>query len=132
MVRHVDKIKIYVNSVEPTALDFADVLSLGHACDHPGERISSGMQHAPKGLHNGYISDRERDAIDAVDRFSKESGLEYEIIDLAKAGHMTRLMFVMKGWKVPVIRIGRKTISDLPTKEQLEALLRNEACQLVQ
>jgi len=132
MVRHVDKIKIYVNSVEPTALDFADVLSLGHSCDHPGERISSGMQHLPKGLHNGFISDKEREVIDLVDRFSMESGLEYEIIDLAKAGQMTRLMFVIKGWKTPVIRIGRKTIRDLPTKEQLEALLRNEACQLVQ
>lgn len=128
MVRCVGKIKIYVNTVEPTALDFANVWSLGHPCDHPGERISSGIQHVPKGSYNGFISDKEREAVDLVDEFSKERGLEYEIIDLAKAGQMTRLMFVMKGWKVPVIRIGKKAIRGLPTKEQLESMLRNEAC----
>jgi len=127
LVRRMGRIKIYINSVEPTALDFVDVLSLGHTCDHPGERISSGMQHAPKGLSD-FVSDEERKTIDLVDRFSKENGLEYEIIDLAKAGQLTRLMFVVKGWKVPVVRIGRKTIRGLPSKEQLESLVRNEAC----
>lgn len=127
MVRHVGKIKIYVNSVEPTALDFADVLSLAHACDHPGERISSGMQHMPKGS-SAFISEEEQKTIDLVDRFSKESGLSYEIIDLAKAGQTTRLKFVLKGWKVPVVSIGKETIIGLPTKEQLESIVRNEAC----
>jgi len=127
LVRRMGRIKIYINSVEPTALDFVDVLSLGHTCDHPGERISSGMQHAPKGSSD-FVSDEERKTIDLVDRFSKENGLEYEIIDLAKAGQLTRLMFVVKGWKVPVVRIGRKTIRGLPSKEQLESLVRNEAC----
>lgn len=114
--------------MEPTALDFANVWSLGHPCDHPGERISSGLQHMPKGSSDGFISDKEREAVDLVDQFSKERGLEYEIIDLAKAGQMTRLMFVLKGWKVPIVRIGKETIIGLPTKEQLESVVRSQVC----
>lgn len=126
MVRHVGKIKIYISSVEPSVLDSANALSLGHACDSPGERISSGMRHMPKDSSE-YISDDERKAIDLVDQFSKKSGLNYEIIDLAKAGQMTRLTFILKRWKVPVIRFGRETIRGLPTEEQLESMLHDQA-----
>ena len=82
----------------------------------------------PKGSSDGFISDKEREAVDLVDQFSKEKGLEYEIIDLAKAGQMTRLMFVLKGWKVPIVRIGKETIIGLPTKEQLESVVRSQVC----
>ncbi len=78
---------------------------------------------------NACVSDEDRKAIDFVDQFSKETGLDYEIIDLTKAGLMTKLKFVMKGWKVPVIRVGNDAIMGLPTKEQLEsAIRRQQAC----
>ena len=111
--------------MEVSALDFANVLTLGHACDSPGERISSGVQHMPRDI-SGFISDEERKAIDLVEQFSKENGLDYEIIDLAKAGRKTQLNFIMKGWKVPVISIGNETITRLPTKEELASLLRRQ------
>jgi hypothetical protein len=116
------RIKVYINSVELSTLDCVDVLSLGHACDQPGERISSGIKHMPKDS-SGFISDEERKAIDLVGQFSEENGLDYEIIDLKKAGLMTRLKFMLKGWKAPVISIENKTIIGLPTKEQLESIL---------
>jgi len=122
MVCYVARIKVYINSVELSTLDFVDVLSLGHSCDQPGERISSGIKCMPRGS-SGFISDEERKAIDLVKQFSKENGLNYEIIDLTKAGPMTRLKFVLKGWKVPVISIENETIIGLPTKEQLESIL---------
>lgn len=125
MVCYVVRIKVYINSVELSALDFADVLSLGHACDQPGERISSGTKHMPKGS-SGFISDEERKVIDLVEQFSKENGLNHEIIDLNKAGPMTRLKFVLKRWKVPVVSIENETIIGLPTKEQLESILRRQ------
>jgi len=103
-------------------------LSLGHACDQPEERISSGTKHMPKGSSR-FISDEQRKAIDLVEQFSKENGLNYEIIDLNKAGLMTQLKFVLKGWKVPVISIENETIIGLPTKEQLGSILRRQhAC----
>jgi len=119
------KIKVYVKTVEVSVLDFSNVLTLGHTCDSPEERISSSMQHMPRDL-SGSISDEERKAIDLVEQFSKENGLDYEIIDLTKAGRMTQLNFIMKGWKVPVISIGNETITRLPTKEELASLLRRQ------
>jgi len=128
MVCYVARIKVYINSVELSTLDFVDPLSLGHACDQPGERISSGIKHMPK-RSSGFISEEEKKAIDLVEQISRENGLNYEIIDLARAGSMTRLKFVLKGWKVPVISIENETIIGLPTKEQLESILRREhAC----
>lgn len=119
------KIKVYIKTVEVSALDFANVTTLGHQCDSPGERISSGMQHMPRDTR-GLISDEERKAIDFLEQFSEENGLDYEIIDLTKAGRMTKLKFIMKGWKVPVINVGNETILGLPTKEQLESILRRQ------
>jgi len=75
---------------------------------------------------SGLISDAEKKAIDLVVQFSKENGLDYEIIDLNKAGLMTQLKFIMKRWKVPVIGIGNKTIVGLPTREELESLLQRQ------
>ena len=127
MVRRVDKIKIYIFTSEPSAVDYSDMHSLEHPCSQAGERAFEGMKYMP--VHSsGFISDEERKAIDLVDRLSKESGLDYEIIDLAKSRQTTRLKFVMKGWKVPVISIGKETIIGLPTKEQLECVLRSQAC----
>ncbi len=123
MVCCVARIKIYINSVEPSALDFVDVLTLGHACDCPGDRISSGVRHMPKGS-SGFISDEERKAVYLVEEFSRENGLDYEIIDLTKAGPLTRLKFVLKGWRVPVVSVEGVTIVGLPTKEQLVHMLR--------
>lgn len=116
------KIKVYINTIKLSALDFSNVLTLGHACDSPDERISSGTRHMPKDS-NQFISEDERKAIDLVEQLSREKGLHYEIIDLAKAGPLARLMFIIKKWKVPVISIENETIMGLPTKETLESAL---------
>ena len=83
------------------------------------------MQHMPRDV-SGFISDEERKAIDLVEQISKENGLDYEVINLTKAGQMTQLKFIAKGWKVPVISIGNETITRLPTKEELASLLRRQ------
>ncbi len=122
------KIKVYIRTFEISPLDSSNLLTLGHACDDPGKRISTGMQHMPRNS-SGYVSDEEREAIDCVERFSRENGLDYEIIDLTKAGPIKKLKFIVKGWKVPVISVGNEAIMGLPTKEQLESILkRQHAC----
>jgi hypothetical protein len=125
MMCYVVRIKVYINTVKLSPLDFANVMSLGHSCDQPGERISCGIKYMPKDS-SGYISDEEIKALDLLEQFSKENGLNYEIIDLAKAGPMTRLKFALKGWKVPVISIENEITIGLPTKEQLGSLLRKQ------
>lgn len=128
MVNYVDKIKVYISTVELSALDFANANTLGHQCDNPEARISAGMRYVPKGS-SGLVSDDERKTIELVEQFSKENGLKYEIIDLAKAGPVTRLKFMMKGWKTPVVSLQNEAIVGLPTSEQLESLVRRQhAC----
>jgi len=122
MVGRVARIKVYIKTFEISPLDISNVLTLGHGCDSPGERISAGMGHI-RGDSSGCVSDEERKAIDFVEQFSKENGLDYEIIDLTQAGPMANLKFIIKGWKVPVISVGNEAIMGLPTKEQLESIL---------
>ncbi len=122
MVGRMAKIKVYIETFEISPLHVSNVLTLGHACDSPGERISAGMKHM--GIDsNAYVSDEDRKVVDFIDQFSKENGLDYEIVDLTKAGLMTRLKFLIKGWKVPVVSVGNETIMGLPTKEQLKSIL---------
>lgn len=125
MVNYVDKIRVYINTLELSALDLVNVNTLGHECDNPSGRISAGLRNMPKGS-SGLISDEERQAIELVEKFSEENGLKYEIIDLAKAGSMTRLKFMMKGWKTPAVRFANETIIGLPAKAQLESLVRRQ------
>jgi glutaredoxin len=108
--------------LEISVLNSSNAFALGHECDHPGERISSAMQHMPKNS-NRFISDEERETIDLVAQFSKEKGLDYEVVDLNKAGRIMQLKFITKRWKTPLISIGNKTIFGLPTREELESLL---------
>ena len=122
MVDRMVKLKVYIKTFEISPLDVSNVLTLGHACDSPGERISAGMKHLGR-ESNAWVSDESRKAIDFVDQISKENGVNYEVVDLSKAGLMTKLKFLVKGWKVPMIRVGNEAIMGLPTKEQLEALL---------
>lgn len=122
MADRMAKIKVYIRTFEMSPLDVSNVLTLGHACDSPGERISAGTKHMGRGS-TAWVSDEDRKAVDFVDQFSRENGLDYEIVDLAKAGLMTKLKFIVKGWKVPVVSVGNEAIMGLPTKEQLEAIL---------
>ena len=125
MVNYVDKIKVYISTVELSALDFANVNTLGHQCDNPVARISAGMRYVPKGLSE-LVSDEERKTIELVEQLSEENGWKYEIIDLAKAGLVARLKFMMKGLKTPVVSLQNETIVGLPTREQLESLVRRQ------
>jgi len=117
-----DKIRVYVNSIEPSAVDYIDMKSIAHPCSRAGDRAFEGLKNLP-GHSSGFISEEEKKTIDLVERFSRENGLEYEIIDLANAGATTQLRFIVKGWKVPIISFGKETIKGLPTKEQLESMM---------
>ena len=124
-----DKIKVYINTVELSTFDFVNVDGIGHPCahthDNPGTRISAGLRNMPKGS-SGLISDEERKTIELVDQFSEENALKYEIIDLAKAGPVTQLKFMMRGWKTPAVSFANETIVGLPTRERLELLVRRQ------
>ena len=124
-----DKIKVYISTVELSTLDFVNVDGIGHPCahthDNPGTRISAGLRNMPKSSSE-LISDDDRKTIELVERFSEENGLKCEIIDLAKAGPVARLKFVMRGWKTPAVSFANETIVGLPTRERLELLVRRQ------
>ena len=124
MVSYVDKIKVYINTVELSAANYVDG-ALGHECDQPSQRITQITKYLPK-VSSGLISDDERKTIELVEQFSKENGLKYEIIDLVKATLVTKLKFMLKGWRTPVVSFEKEAVVGLPTREQLESLVRRQ------
>lgn len=42
-----DKIRVYVNSVAPAAVDYVDMKSVEHPCSQAGERAFEGMKNLP-------------------------------------------------------------------------------------
>jgi len=118
-----DKIRVCVCSVEPSACDYIDMKSVEHPCSQAGERAFERLKDFPA-KSSGFLSDTEKKAMELVGHFSKENGLGFETVDLANSGLATRMKFLLKGWKTPVIAFQGKTIKGLPTKEQLEMMLR--------
>jgi len=116
------KIRVYINSVAPVAVDYIDMKSIEHPCSKAGERAFEGMKNL-RTRSSGFLSDEERKAIEIVEQFCREKALEYEIVDLAYARATTQLKFILKRWKVPVTSSGSKIIKGLPTRQQLESLL---------
>lgn len=117
-----DKIRVYVNSVAPAAVDYVDMKSIEHPCSQAGERAFEGMKDLPA-HSSGFLSDEDRKTIKIVEQFCREKALEYEIVDLAYARATTQLKFILKRWKVPIISSGNKIVKGPPTKQQLESLL---------
>lgn len=117
-----DKIRIYVNSVVPSARDYVDMESIQHPCSQAGETAFEGLKELPA-RSSGFLSGEEIKAVDLVEQFSRENELEFEMVDLANKGLITKMKFFLKGWKTPVIIFEGETIKGLPMKEELEALL---------
>lgn len=117
-----DKITVYVNTIEPSACNYVDMKSIEHPCSQAGERAFEGLKNLPA-RSSGFLSDEEIKAVNLVQQFSRENGLEFETMDLANVGLIAKMKFYLKGWKTPVITFRGKIIKGLPTKEELEPLL---------
>jgi hypothetical protein len=119
-----DRIKVYVYSTAVSTLEFVDLEGARHACAHAGSSAFQGLKYYPGTMDNRYLSEEERKAIDLVAQFSKENGLEFEIVDLANCGLMTKTKLFFKGIRnVPTITYRGKRIEGLPNEENLKALL---------
>jgi len=119
------KIKVYVSSCEISTLDYVDKDSMGHPCvtSRHGENIFTGFKHLPKGSWDGYLADDQMKAVDVVDEFCKENGLEYEVVDITNVSFASKMKFMFKGMKAPTISFEGKKIEGVPTKEDLKALI---------
>ena len=120
-----EKIKVYVSGFEISTLDYVDKDSMGHPCvtSRHGENIFTGVKHLPKGSWDGYLTDDQMKAIDVVGEFCEESGLEYEVVDIANVSFVSKMKFMFKGMKAPTISFRGKKIEGVPTKEDLKALI---------
>jgi hypothetical protein len=118
------KIKVYVSSFQISTLDYVDKDSMGHPCvtSRHGENIFAGFKHLPKGSWDGYLADDQMKAVDVVDEFCKENGLEYEVVDITNVSFVSKMKFMIKGIKTPTISYSGKRIEGVPTKEDLKVL----------
>lgn len=119
----IDRIRVYVNSVEPSAVNYVDMKSIEHPCSKAGERAFEGLRSLPA-WSNGLLSEEEKKTVSLVEHFSKENRLEFEVIDLAQSGFTAKIRFLLKRWKTPTVAFKDRTIVGFPSKTELEALLR--------
>jgi len=121
-----DKIKVYICSFkELSTFDYVDKESMGHPCvtTRKAENIYTGFKHLPIGSWNGILPANQIKVLDIIDEFCKENGLEYEIVDVASLGTVSKMRLMLKGIKAPTIIFKEKRIEGLPTKEDLKALI---------
>lgn len=119
-----DRIKVYVYSQAISTLDYVDLEGAKHACAHAGSSAFSSLKQYPGSMDDRYLSEEERKAIALVRQFSKENGLESEIVDLANCRFMTKTKLFFKGIrKVPTVVFKGERIEGLPNEENLKVLL---------
>lgn len=120
-----DRIRVYVSSFEISTFDYVDKESIGHPCvtSRHGEDIFAKFKHLSERSWDGYLSDNQLKAVNMVDEFCKENGLEYEVVDIASMSFVSRMKFMFKGIKAPTISFEGKKIDGVPTKEDLRVLI---------
>jgi len=119
-----EKIKVYVYSLKVSTLGFVDKEGAMHACAGAGSSAFSGLKHYPGSMDNRYLSDEEKKAIIAVEDFCKEYNLEFDIIDVATRGFLTKMKLKAKGlMNFPSITFKEKVFHGVPTEETLKELL---------
>jgi hypothetical protein len=120
-----DRIRVYVSSFEISTFDYVDKESVGHPCvtSRHGEDIFAKFKHLPERSWDGYLSDNQLKAVNMVDEFCKENGLEYEVVDIASVSFVSRMKFMFKGIKAPTISFKGKKIEGVPTEEDLKVLV---------
>jgi len=122
----VSKIKVYVSSFKGVStLDYVDVKSMGHPCvtSRHGENIFLQFKHLPKGSLDGYLTENQIKVLDAVTKFCRENGLEYEVVDITSLNFAGKMKLVFKGIKAPTVSFKGKRIEGMPAKEDLKALI---------
>ena len=122
--KRMDRIKVYVYSQAISTLDYVDFEGAKHACAQAGSSAFSGLKQYSGSMDDRYLSEEERKAIALVRQFSEENGLEFEIVDLANCGFVSKTKLFFKGIKkVPTIAFKGEKIAGLPTEENLKTLL---------
>lgn len=123
-----DKIKVYVYSLKGISpVEYIDMESARHACSQAGERVFTGLKKLPLGHWDSWDSillGDQRKVVHLVREFSEENGLEFEIIDLADSGFLTGLKSLVKRISAPSVAFKGEIIKGIPTREELESLLR--------
>jgi len=121
-----NKLKVYVYSLKGlSTLDFVDKDSIGHPCvtSRHGDDIFSGFKHVPTGSLDGYLTDEQIEILNVVNKFCKENGLEYEVIDIANLSFISKMKLMFRGTKAPTISFKGGKIEGVPTKADLKALI---------
>lgn len=120
-----DKIKVYVCSLAVATANFVDKEGAVHACAKAGSSAFSGLKHYPGSMDNRYLSDEEKKAIVVVEDFCNRHYREFETIDVATVGFLTKLKLKAKGlMNFPAIVFKEKVVHGVPTEERLKELLK--------
>lgn len=117
------KLVVYIHSYELSTLQFVDKEGAMHACAQAGKTAFQGLSSVSNLLGDRYLCDDDRETLKSVDGYCRSNGLDYEVVDVARASHSQKLKLRMKGIKTPAVCYQDKTQCGVPNKESLGRLL---------
>ncbi len=80
-------------------------------------------------MNNRHLSNEEQKAIVMVENFCKKNDCEFEIIDVAMKGFLTKMKLKAKGIaNFPAITFKEKVIHDAPHRENIKRTPRMTIC----
>ena len=118
------KLKVYVHSFELPTTGFVDKEGAMHACAQAQKSAFQGLE-----LHTGlfgqrYLSDEDREALMRVDKYCKDNGVGYEIVDVGRMHFWSKLGLRVKGIKPPALSWKEKTLCGVPSEEDIRSFLK--------
>ena len=118
-----DKLKVYVHSLEVPTVGFVDKEGAMHACAQAQKTAFQGLEHHADLFGRRFLSDEDREVLMRIDIFCKKNALEYEVVDVGRMSFLAKLGLRKKGIKTPAICLGERTLCGLSSDEDMKKLL---------
>ncbi len=118
-----DKLKVYVHSLEIPTTGFVDKEGAMHACAQAQKSAFERLSNVSSLLGDRYLTDDEREVLTKAVDFCRMNSVEYEVVDLGTMPFLDRLSLKLKGLKTPAVSCADTVFRGFPDEETLKRIL---------
>jgi hypothetical protein len=120
-----DKLKVYVHSLEVPTAGFVDKEGAMHACGAAQAHANAfqGLERCSGLFGNRCLSDGDMEVLMRVENFCRSNRLEYEVVDVGRMSFSAKLGLRRKGIRTPAVCAGEKTLCGVVSDEDMNKLL---------
>jgi hypothetical protein len=119
-----DKLKVYVHSLEVPTVGFIDKEGAMHVCAQAQKTAFQGLGRNASLFGNRCLPDEDREVLMKVEGFCKSNGFEYEIVDIGNMSFLAKLRSRIRGVKAPAVCLGEKMLHGVPSDNDIKTLLK--------